>query len=61
MIKLLTTEEESMRLQKERKEIVKFGKKLLTSALTAGTGGNLSVANRKKNRVAISPERRGLP
>lgn len=44
-----------MRLQKERKEIVKFGKKLLTSGLTAGTGGNLSVANRKKNLVAISP------
>ena len=44
-----------MRLEKERKEIVKFGKKLLTSGLTAGTGGNLSVANRKKNLVAISP------
>jgi len=44
-----------MRLEKERKEIVKFGKKLLTSGLTAGTGGNLSVANRKKNLVAITP------
>ena len=44
-----------MRLEKERKEIVKFGKKLLTSGLTAGTGGNLSVANRKKNVIAITP------
>jgi L-fuculose-phosphate aldolase len=44
-----------MQLEKERKEIVKFGKKLLTSGLTAGTGGNLSVANRKKNLVAITP------
>jgi len=44
-----------MRLEKERKEIVTFGRKLLTSGLTAGTGGNLSIANRKKNRVAITP------
>ncbi len=44
-----------MRLEKERKEIVKFGKKLLTSGLTAGTGGNLSVANRRKNLIAITP------
>ena len=44
-----------MRLEKERKEIVKFGRKLLTSGLTAGTGGNLSVANRKKNLIAVTP------
>ena len=44
-----------MRLEKERKEIVAFGRKLLTSGLTAGTGGNLSIANRKKNLVAITP------
>jgi len=44
-----------MRLEKERKEIVTFGRKLLTSGLTAGTGGNLSIANRKKNVVAITP------
>ena len=44
-----------MILQKERNAIVAFGKKLLTSGLTAGTGGNLSVANRKKNLVAITP------
>lgn len=44
-----------MRLEKERKEIVAFGRKLLTSGLTAGTGGNLSIANRKSNLVAITP------
>jgi L-fuculose-phosphate aldolase len=44
-----------MRLEKERKEIVTFGRKLLASGLTAGTGGNLSIVNRKKNLVAITP------
>ena len=44
-----------MRLEKERKEIVAFGRKLLTSGLTAGTGGNLSLVNRKRNLVAITP------
>jgi L-fuculose-phosphate aldolase len=44
-----------MRLEQERKEIVIFGRKLLTSGLTAGTGGNLSIINRKKNLVAITP------
>lgn len=44
-----------MRLEKERKEIVAFGRKLLTSGLTAGTGGNLSVINRKKKVIAITP------
>ena len=44
-----------MRLEKERKEIATFGRKLLTSGLTAGTGGNLSLVNRKRNLVAITP------
>jgi len=44
-----------MRLERERKEIVTFGRKLLASGLTAGTGGNLSIINRKKNWVAITP------
>jgi L-fuculose-phosphate aldolase len=44
-----------MRLERERKEIVTFGRKLLTSGLTAGTGGNLSIINRKKNLVAVTP------
>jgi L-fuculose-phosphate aldolase len=44
-----------MRLEKERRQIVAFGRKLVTSGLTAGTGGNLSIANRKKNVIAITP------
>lgn len=44
-----------MRLEKERKEIVAYGRKLVTSGLTAGTGGNLSILNRKKNLIAITP------
>jgi len=44
-----------MRLEKERQEIVTFGRRLLTSGLTAGTGGNLSIVNRKKNCIVITP------
>mgnify|MGYP000459956827 CR=1 FL=1 len=44
-----------MRLEKERKEIVAFGRKMVTSGLTAGTGGNLSILNRKRNLIAITP------
>ena len=32
-----------MLMEKARKEIVEYGKKLVTSNLTKGTGGNLSV------------------
>ena len=44
-----------MLLQKERTEIVRFGKKLLTAQLTSGTGGNLSIFNRRDGLIAISP------
>ncbi|MFW5499752.1 MULTISPECIES: L-fuculose-phosphate aldolase [unclassified Maridesulfovibrio] len=44
-----------MLLQKERELVVEYGKKLLESGLTTGTGGNLSVFNRELNLVAISP------
>ncbi len=40
---------------KERKEIVEYGKKLVTSGLTKGTGGNLSIYNRQEGLMAISP------
>ncbi|OQY11244.1 MAG: fuculose phosphate aldolase [Desulfobacteraceae bacterium 4572_19] len=43
-----------MLLEKERKQIVTFGKKLVNSNLTTGTGGNLSIFNRRKNLIAIS-------
>lgn len=44
-----------MKLEKERELIVEYGKKLIDSELTTGTGGNLSILNKDKKLVAISP------
>ncbi|WP_059170370.1 L-fuculose-phosphate aldolase [Bacillus sp. FJAT-27445] len=44
-----------MRLKKEREKIVEYGKKLITSGLTKGTGGNISIFNREEGLAAISP------
>lgn len=44
-----------MLLERERNEIVRFGKKLLAAGLTSGTGGNLSIFNRQEGLIAISP------
>lgn len=44
-----------MLLQQEREQIVTFGRKLLASNLTTGSGGNLSVINRQLGYVAIKP------
>ncbi len=44
-----------MILQEEREKIVEYGKKLITSNLTKGTGGNLSIYNREKELMCISP------
>jgi L-fuculose-phosphate aldolase len=44
-----------MLLEEERKKIVAFGKKLVKSRLTTGTGGNLSCLNSSKKLAAISP------
>jgi L-fuculose-phosphate aldolase len=44
-----------MLLQAERQAIVKFGQKMITSQLTTGAGGNLSIFDRTRGRVAISP------
>jgi L-fuculose-phosphate aldolase len=44
-----------MLLTAERKAIVEYGKKLITSNLTTGSGGNLSIYNRKENLIAIKP------
>ena len=41
-----------MLLQKER---VAYGKKMISSGLTKGTGGNISIFNREQGLVAISP------
>ena len=44
-----------MVLKNEREEIVEYGKKLITHGLTKGTGGNMSIYNRQKGLIAISP------
>lgn len=38
-----------------RCEIIEYGKKTITSGLTKGTGGNLSMVDREKNLMAITP------
>lgn len=42
-------------MEKERKQVVKYGKKLLEKGLTTGSGGNISILNKEKGLVAISP------
>ncbi len=44
-----------MLLKSERELVVEYGKKLVTSDLTKGTGGNVSIFNRKEQLFAISP------
>ncbi|MFY9382578.1 MAG: L-fuculose-phosphate aldolase [Acetomicrobium sp.] len=44
-----------MLLEKERELVVEYGKKLITAGLTRGTGGNISVINKKESLMAISP------
>jgi L-fuculose-phosphate aldolase len=44
-----------MLLEKERYAIVRFGRKMIASRLTTGSGGNLSIYNRHENLLAISP------
>jgi L-fuculose-phosphate aldolase len=48
-----------MKLELERKKIMEFGRKLVDSGLTKGTGGNLSIYNPEENLMAISPS--GIP
>ncbi|CAM4090811.1 L-fuculose-phosphate aldolase [Mesobacillus thioparans] len=44
-----------MLLLEERMKVVEYGKKIITSGLTKGTGGNISIFNKEKQLVAISP------
>lgn len=48
-----------MLLQKEREELVKYGKMIIQAGLTKGTGGNFSVYNREEGLMAITPT--GIP
>ncbi|MGT2811672.1 L-fuculose-phosphate aldolase [Streptococcus minor] len=44
-----------MLMENERKELVNYGKKLVSEGFTKGTGGNLSVFDREKGLMAITP------
>jgi L-fuculose-phosphate aldolase len=44
-----------MRLEKQREAIVFYGRKMVESRLTTGTGGNLSIFDRQHRLLAISP------
>lgn len=44
-----------MLMVKEREFLVKYGKKLITSNLTTGSGGNISICDRNQGLVAITP------
>lgn len=44
-----------MLLNKERKKLISFGKKLLKENYTLGTGGNLSIYDRENEMMAITP------
>ena len=38
-----------------RDEIIEYGRKMVANNLTTGTGGNLSIYDREKNLIAITP------
>ena len=42
-------------MEYEKEQVVRYGKKLIDRRLTTGSGGNISVYNREKKLVAISP------
>ena len=44
-----------MLLEKEREQVAQYCKKLDASGLTVGTSGNISIYNREKELMAISP------
>ena len=48
-----------MLLVDERQAVAEFGKKLITSGLVRGTGGNISLSNPEKTLLAITPS--GVP
>lgn len=44
-----------MSLEKKRRELINYGKKLLNEGYTLGTGGNLSIYDREQKLMAITP------
>ena len=45
----------NMLLEQERIDVVEYGKEMFSKGLTNGTSGNISVYNREKKLMAISP------
>lgn len=48
-----------MLLREERQQVAAYGRELVAAGLTVGSGGNLSVIDSRRERVAIGPS--GLP
>lgn len=44
-----------MRMLKQRRLVMEFGRKLVTGGLTTGSGGNLSLLDRSQGLLAITP------
>ncbi|MDA3938487.1 MAG: class II aldolase/adducin family protein [Spirochaetia bacterium] len=44
-----------MLIEAERTAVVKYAKLMLDSGLVVGTGGNISIYNREKGLIAITP------
>ncbi len=44
-----------MLMQREREQVVAYGNKMVQAGLTTGSGGNLSVLDRRQGLVAIGP------
>ncbi|GEO63304.1 L-fuculose-phosphate aldolase [Companilactobacillus nantensis] len=44
-----------MLMEKEREQLIEYGKRLVDTELTKGTGGNLSIYDRQNGRIAITP------
>jgi L-fuculose-phosphate aldolase len=47
----------NMLLKREKEQIVEYGRKMISSGLTKGTGGNISIYSRDENLMAITPSR----
>ncbi len=44
-----------MLLQTEREQVAEYGRRLIEKGLTTGTGGNISIYNRKEKLMVLSP------
>lgn len=44
-----------MLMEKEREQLIDYGNRLVETELTKGTGGNLSIYDRKNGQIAITP------